>query len=121
MTTTDRPRRKCAHYGSWHGYKETNYENERDTDAMGVKVDVGGREEREVAGSALAACPEFGARDTRRDSVTSRSQARRTQSLCVLRTPNSGHDASAGTSSVGKNSDEDRVLSLPPPTTTAAP
>jgi len=82
MTTTDRPRRKCAHYGSWHGYKETNYENERDTDAMGVKVDVGGREERGVAGSALA---------------------------------------SAGTSSVDKNSDEDRVLSLPPPTTTAAP
>ena len=74
---------------------------------MAVKVDVGGREERGVAGSALAACPEFAARNTRRDSVTSHSQARRTPSQRVLRTPNSGHAASAGTSSVDKNSDED--------------
>ena len=47
-------------------------------------IDVGGREERAVAGSALAACPEFGTHNTRRNSVTSHSQVRRTQSLRVL-------------------------------------
>ena len=57
---------------------------------------IWGREQRVVAGSARAACPAFGARNTRRDSVTAHSQLRRTQSLRVLRDPNAGHAARAG-------------------------